>query len=486
MMASHFTDVTKSYFCTIFQPIMIENTTILTRAELGTLFGEEHCHDVPAECTSISTDTRYLKPGALFIALSGERFDGHDHVRTAMDKGAYAVMVLHEKAQHFADLPHIAVDDTLFALGELAGFHRRKFSLPVIAIAGAAGKTSTKELIAHCCSAQGHTLKTEANYNNRIGVPLTLLQLQKDHKAAVIEIGTNEPGEIERLAQIVAPTVGVITNIGKEHLEKLIDLDGVEKEETALFRFLENTQGIPVVNLDDERLQKYACLDQAITFSTQRNADVATSYEYDSRLHPHLTVSYKHDTSRTTLQTIGLTAVLNATAACAACIAAGMKIQTVAEALASYVPKESHGYARMVVTSLDGIMILNDCYNANPESMTLALQTLHEYPAQGKKIAVLGDMRELGEAAKHEHMDILTLAIHHAHHIIVLGDFFMEAARMMTQANTIMTAHTHEQCAKYIVDLCHTGDTLLIKGSRGMAMENVLISLHTLYEMNKE
>ena len=465
---------------------MIENTAIITREELNALFGEEHCHHLPAQCTGISTDTRYIKPGALFIALSGERFDGHDHVRTAVDKGACAVMVIHDKAKIFGDLPHIAVADTLFALGELAGFHRRKFSLPVIAIAGAAGKTSTKELIAHCCSAQWHTVKTEANYNNRIGVPLTLLQLHQDHKAAVIEIGTNEPGEIERLAHIVAPTVGVITNIGKEHLEKLRDLDGVETEETALFRFLEKTQGISVINLDDERLQKYTYLDKAITFSTQSNADVTASYEYDSLLHPHLTVSYKQVTSQSSLQTIGLTAVLNATAACAACIAAGMELQTILAALASYVPKETHGYARMVLSSLKGIMILNDCYNANPESMTLALQTLHEYPTHGKKIAVLGDMKELGTAAQHEHNEILTLAIRYADYCIVLGDFFRESVQMMAQTDTILTVQTHEECAESIVHLCRSGDALLIKGSRGMAMENVLLSLHAHYGMNTE
>ncbi len=452
---------------------MIENTTIFTREELFSLFGEEHCHHLPIECTSVTTDTRFLHSGALFIALSGERFDGHDHVRSAIDKGACAVIILHEKAALYSDLPHIAVEDTLFALGELARFHRDKFSIPIIAIAGAAGKTSTKELIAHCCAAQAITLKTESNYNNRIGVPLTLLQLQTYHQAAVIEIGTNEPGEIERLAHIVAPTVGVITNIGKEHLEKLIDLDGVEKEETALFRFLETNKGIPVINLDDERLARYVGINKAVTFSTRTHADIATTHTFDAELHPQLTLCYQNSIAPCVLKTIGPTAVLNATAAIAACLAAGMELGSVLKALAEYTPAETHGYARMVVQKIHGITFLNDCYNANPESMALALNTLDEYPAHGKKIAVLGDMRELGDATDIEHQVLINNAITKAHHLIVIGDYCIKAA-LRIQSDTISIAASHEHCAEQLRTLSKTDDIVLIKGSRGMRMEKVI------------
>ncbi len=452
---------------------MIENTTIFTREELYALFGKEHCHQLPAQCTSVTTDTRFLRSGALFIALAGERFDGHDHILTALDKGVSAIILLREKAPLYSHIPHIAVEDTLFALGELARFHRHKFSIPVIAVAGAAGKTSTKELIAHCCASQAITLKTESNYNNRVGVPLTLLQLQAHHQAAVIEIGTNEPGEIERLAHIVSPTVGVITNIGKEHLEKLRDLDGVEQEETALFRFLDNSKGIPVINIDDERLARYAMLDNSLTFSTRGDADVATTYTFDSELHPQLSVYFCGSIHQCRLNTIGLTAVLNATAAIAACLAAGMELDSVLKALAEYAPAETHGYARMVVQKIHGITFLNDCYNANPESMALALQTLHDYPTHGKKIAVLADMRELGDATDIEHQVLINNAITKAHHLIVIGEYCIKAA-LSIQSDTISIAASHEQCAQQLLALCKADDIVLIKGSRGMKMEKVI------------
>jgi len=231
------------------------NTATFTQPDLVTMFGPAAA-SLPTDLTitGISTDTRTLVPGNAFIALRGERFDGHDKIEEALQKGARLILT-----EDISRVPPrataLACGSTLHALGTFAWFHRRRFSIPVVAIAGAAGKTSTKDVVAHVLASTMSVLKTEANYNNQVGTPLTLLQLTHEHGAAVIEIGTNEPGEIEILCAMVQPTHGLITNIGKEHLEKLVDLDGVEKEETALFDYLRDHHGVALVNVDDDRGQ---------------------------------------------------------------------------------------------------------------------------------------------------------------------------------------------------------------------------------------
>jgi UDP-N-acetylmuramyl pentapeptide synthase len=209
------------------------NTAPFSRANLRELFGEQTNTVLPRDfrALGVSTDTRTLQAGNIFVALVGERFDGHSLISEAVQKGASLVVVNENTTVSLASVgaPCLRVENTLHALGELAHFHRSRFEIPVVAVAGAAGKTTTKEMIT-CVLGQEYTvLKTEGNFNNQIGVPLTLLRLEESHTVAVIEIGTNEPGEIEILSNIVAPTHGIITNIGKEHLEKLIDLDGVER-----------------------------------------------------------------------------------------------------------------------------------------------------------------------------------------------------------------------------------------------------------------
>ena len=214
------------------------NTASFNHADLTAIFGVG-ASDVPKDIavTGVSTDSRTLKPGNAFVALKGDRFDGHDHIPQAVEAGA-VLIIASDDTSSAGDTPKIRVQDTLHALGSFGWYHRRRFHIPVIAIAGASGKTSTKDLTAHVLAQRYMVLKTIANNNNQIGTPLTLLQLTAKHDVAVIEIGTNEPGEIETLTAMVQPTHGLITTIGPEHLEKLVDLDGVEKEETALFDYL--------------------------------------------------------------------------------------------------------------------------------------------------------------------------------------------------------------------------------------------------------
>lgn len=449
------------------------NVATFNHADLLAIFGDQASH-LPAalQLTGISTDTRTLEVGNAFVALRGERFDGHDNVQEALEKGA-ALVVVEESSGLTSNETTLVVTSTLNALGSFGWYHRRRFQIPVIAIAGAAGKTSTKDLTAHVLSQDMRVLKTQANYNNQVGTPLTLLQLTDEVDAAVIEIGTNEPGEIEVLSAMVQPTHGLITNIGKEHLEKLIDLDGVEREETALFDYLRDHGGLAFVNNDDPRLSKYATsFTRAITFGVENVADIHPSVTFDADVRPSLHIVHGAFTFRAQMKTHGLASAYNT--ACAMAIAWSMQMhpQFVQRGLATYQPPTAHGYGRMTVERVRDMVVLNDCYNANPESMMMALRTLQRYPAS-KRIAVLGDMRELGGASEDEHMHIVSASQENADVVIVMGDEFRRAAERMDAPHLIVTS-THRACVEHLIDVARENCVVLIKGSRGMTMERVI------------
>lgn len=456
------------------------NVATFTHEDLLAIFGDLARHlPVATQITGISTDTRTLERGNAFVALRGERFDGHNNVEEALQKGA-CLVVVEESAGFATSDTTLVVTSTLNALGSFGWYHRRRFHIPVIAIAGAAGKTSTKDLTAHVLSQDMRVLKTQANYNNQVGTPLTLLQLSEDVDAAVIEIGTNEPGEIEVLSAMVQPTHGLITNIGKEHLEKLIDLDGVEREETALFDYLHDHNGLAFVNNDDPRLAKYATsFTRAITFGVENVSDIHPSVSFDADVRPSMHIVHGAFTFQAHMQTHGLASAYNA--ACAMAIAWSMQMhpQFVQRGLATYEPPAAHGYGRMTVERVHGLTILNDCYNANPESMMMALRTLQRYPAS-KRIAILGDMRELGAASEDEHMHIISASQEYADVVIVMGDEFRRAAERMDAPHLIVTP-THGGCVEHLREVSRDGSVVLIKGSRGITMERVIDLLREQY-----
>jgi UDP-N-acetylmuramoyl-tripeptide--D-alanyl-D-alanine ligase len=449
------------------------NVAAFTHEDLLSIFGEQAQHLPQDLCvTGISTDTRTLVPGNAFIALRGERFDGHNSIDDALRQGA-SLVVAEVTSGRAADNATLVVDSTLHALGSFAWYHRRRYHIPVIAIAGAAGKTSTKDLTAHVLSQDMRVLKTQANYNNQVGTPLTLLQLDDTIDAAVIEIGTNEPGEIEILSAMVQPTHGLITNIGKEHLEKLIDLDGVEREETALYDYLRDHGGLAFVNNDDPRLAKYATtFTRAITFGVENIADIHPSVSFDADVRPSLHIVHGTYTFRANMQTHGLASAYNAACAMAIAWSLQMHPEFVQRGLGSYAPPASHGYGRMTVQRERGMVILNDTYNANPESMLMALRTLQRYPAN-KRIAVLGDMRELGLASQEEHMHIISASQEYADVVIVMGDEFRAAAERLDAPHLIVTS-THRGCVEHLLEVARENSVVLVKGSRGMAMERVI------------
>ncbi|GIV54809.1 MAG: UDP-N-acetylmuramoyl-tripeptide--D-alanyl-D-alanine ligase [Candidatus Kapaibacterium sp.] len=428
----------------------------------------------------VSTDTRTLEPGMLFVALRGERFDGHCFTQQAVERGAAALVLevtrQHELPQH--PVPTIWVRDTLGALGALARYHRRRFGIPVMAIAGAVGKTTTKDMTAHLLSAHGAVHKTPENWNNQVGVPLVLLGLRSYHTAAVIELGTNHPGEIEQLCRIVEPTHGLITTIAEEHLEFFGSLDGVEQEETALFRWLATSGGVACVNLDDLRLRRYhSMLPSVLTFGTTADAMLVASVRFEPQtLYPIVSLEWQGMRAEARIVQPGYAAALCAIAASAAAVSMGALLDVIAAQLAQYRPPPTHGYARMVVQSADGGMtILNDCYNANPASMRCALETLAAYPTNGRRLAVLGDMRELGAASPAEHRRILSFARERADALVLLGEDMHRAA--IELGVPALLADDHARAAELVRQIGRPGDVVLVKGSRTLALEHVIALL---------
>jgi UDP-N-acetylmuramoyl-tripeptide--D-alanyl-D-alanine ligase len=460
---------------------MLTNKAEFHIHELKAIFGENNLYNFNNKqvFNGVSTDTRTITPGNIFIALKGENTDGHTKINEAFNKGASAVII--EKSRQKANaipLPSIIVDNTLVALGKLANYRRNKFTLPVIAIGGSNGKTTTKNMTAHLLSQKFNVLSTFENFNNQIGVPLMLFQLDETHDIAVIEIGTNEPGEISILSSILNPTHGLITNIGKEHLEKFIDIVGVELEETFLFGYLVKKGGFAFINFDDERLIKYSVLfENFVSYAINNEAKIKAWIDFDEELHPRLKISNEDSTFFVELQTSGYTTALNAIASTAVAISFGLSSEEIIEGFQTFVPEESHGYARSYVQKISNFTLINDCYNANPDSMAAALNTLKLYPSRRGKIAVLGDMLELGEASFSEHSSILELSLPVADNIFIFGSEMKKALNNIKSNNKITHFENKNELVESLINSLKEGDVILVKGSRGMKMETIIESL---------
>ncbi|MGI6370369.1 MAG: UDP-N-acetylmuramoyl-tripeptide--D-alanyl-D-alanine ligase [Candidatus Kapaibacterium sp.] len=434
--------------------------------------------------SGVSTDTRTLEKNNIFIALKGEVFDGHDSLADAFKKEASAVIISEnwfKNHKNNIDFPAIVVKDTLKALAELAFFHRIRFNFPVIAVAGSNGKTSTKELIASVLSQRYKVLKTYKNFNNQIGVPLTMLQFDSTHQAAVVEIGTNSPGEISLLSELLKPDLGVITNIGKEHLEQLIDLEQVEIEETFLFGNLMKTGGVCFINCDDQRLAKYKnILKNSITYGTDKSQknDFNVEIELKNDLKPSLSFNINDENFVANLNAVGYAIALNATAAIPIGAYLGLTGSEIKVGLEAYKENSTEqSYARMALQNIGKFLFLNDCYNANPDSMLMSIKTLLAYKQAKKHIAILGDMFELGEATEEEHSNVLENASNSLYKVLVTGKN-MEQTAQKNKRNNVIYFGTLEEIANYIKKLDDIENTVfLLKGSRGMKMENIFLYL---------
>ncbi len=436
------------------------------------------------QAAGVSTDSRSIEQDNLFFALKGERFDGHEHVADAIGKGAAAAVVSNQwikMNKNSLNLPLIIVPDTLKALGELAFIHRIKFDFPIVAIAGSNGKTTTKELAAAVLSQKFNVIKTLKNFNNQIGVPMAIFQFDEKTEAAVIEIGTNSPGEIAILANILQPNFGLITNIGKEHLEELIDLDNVEIEETLLFGVLNNYSGICLINNDDERLKKYTqVISKYITYATNNEADFRVNIQMNDSLQSILSFSVDSESVVANSNLIGIAAGLNAAAAITIGYALGLSANEIKLGIESYKPEENNGYARMELFENENLLILNDCYNANPTSMEMSIQTLALCKTAKLRLAILGDMFELGTSSHEEHVKILNYACDMLDEVWIIGDNMHMAAENIN-SRKIKKYSFFTDIAKHLCNISnqYSVDTIavLLKGSRGMRMEQLLTLL---------
>lgn len=427
----------------------------------------------------VSIDSRTLQAGEIYFALRGEHHDGHDFVQEVLQKGAAAAVA--EKAwwskqqDDFKEAAIFLVDDTLLALQELSHYYRLKFSLPVLGLTGTNGKTTTKEMIAAVLSELGSVCKTEGNLNNHIGVPLTIFGLEKKHRAAVVEMGTNHFGEIARLCEMAEPQFGLITNIGRGHLEFLGDLEGVARAKTELFNSLP-ADGAAFVNLDDPLIVKHTANQKnKITYGFTNEARFqAQRLAPDDFGFPRMQV----EGEIFTLNLLGDHNLSNALAAAAVGLEFGVNLKKIKLALENVTLPGK----RLEVTRRNNVLIINDSYNANPDSTLAALAILRDVKTSGKRIFVFGDMLELGEAAAKEHARIgQELQNYKVDVLLAYGPLTAETARAAKTSRRPIAAQHFSEKDDLIAEIKNqlaAGDALLIKGSRGMKMEDALEALN--------
>lgn len=436
----------------------------IVRIANGQLVGENRTFG------SVSTDTRTLQPGALFVALSGPNFDGHDFVAAAAQRGAAAALVEHPLA---VELPQVVVGDSLAALSTFAREWRRQFSIPVIGVAGSNGKTTTKELIGSILSRLGACLVTRGNLNNHIGVPLMLLEMNATHRYAVIEMGANHPGEIAHLAGIAEPTIGIVTNAGAAHLEGFGSLQGVAAGKGELFQNLP-APGVAVINADDAfatTWREARSADAMLTFGFEQPADF-TAHKVQSADETH---GFRIDfdlvtpggTKAATLGLAGLHNLRNALGAAAVASAAGATLDQIATGLADMRPVAGRLELK---PAINGAFLVDDSYNANPSSLKAGLDAFRGF--SGKRWLVLGDMLELGDSANELHAEVgryarqagieRVLAIGKHSHFAV--EAFGRGAQWFADVDALIAEARSS---------LHAGVAVLIKGSRANRLERV-------------
>jgi len=426
----------------------------------------------------VCTDSRQAQPGDLFFAVKGDQFDGHDFLKEVASKGAAAVVI--ERRRRPVELPNCAVilvEDTRRALGGLAAAYRKDFSpmRGIVAVGGSNGKTTTKDLVAAVLRQKLSTLWSEASFNNDIGVPLTLLRLEQGHQAAVLEVGTNHPGELAPLVQMIQPRHGVITNIGREHLEFFGDLAGVAKEEGWLAELLP-TDGKLFLNGDNEWTNSVARRTRAPIICvglTDGNDWRVRSLRLDKQ-----GATFRVDAPRAEhggeyrVQLLGRHQVVNALFAIAVGAELGLNRAEIQSGLAECEPAKM----RLQLWEFGGVRELDDAYNANADSMLAALQTLQELPCKGRRVAVLGDMAELGAHSESAHAEVGRRAAQ-----LGVGQLFAvgKMAPVMAQAareaglNRVIELADVESAAAALKSFLKTGDVVLLKASRATRLERI-------------
>lgn len=457
------------------EPLSISEITSATN---GILFREGKAKVIRNLCT----DTRKLKRGDFFLAIKGDKFDGHNFISVAIKKGASGIIINQNKLRpHLLfNLPNtdttiISVVDTIISLGDLAKYYRKKFSIPVIAITGSNGKTTTKDMLAHILKFKYEVLKNEGTENNHIGVPLTLLRLTRKHKAAVIEMGMNHLGEIRRLTNIALPTIGIITNIGPSHLQFLKNLETVLQAKCELLENFDR-RNLAVLNSDDGLLAQAGNFSaKKVLFGIYNHGDFTASGINYKRNSSNFLVNYKYEIE---LSVPGEHNVYNALATIAVARELKISYEDIRKALKSFKSLQQ----RLNIKSLKGIHLIDDCYNSNPLSMRCALQTITSYAANRRKIVVSGDMLELGQFSPKFHKDIGRLiAKLGIDYLITVGSLSKHMSGAALKAgmpkSQVLHFNNKTQAAQELKSIIEPQDVVLIKGSRAIKMEEIISHL---------
>ncbi len=427
---------------------------------------------------SISTDSRTLKNGDLFVALIGERFDGHDFIKQAIERGAIGLVVSKEVNQNFGCI--IKVSDTLHALGDIARSYKERFNIPVIGITGSNGKTTTKDMIASVLQEKYNVLKSEGNLNNTIGLPLTVFNLSRSHEVLVLEMGISIPGEMSRLVEIAKPNIAVITNISPTHLEFLGSIEGVIAEKSILAR----TADIGILNADDPNVRnmRNGIKGKTFFYGINEPADVmAVDIDMDQNGRPNFRLIVKTNVEGEidiNLPSIGKHNVYNALRAASVGAIFGIELNLIKEALEKYQPMGM----RMQKLDIEGITIIDDTYNSNPASLIAAIDFLLAMDSSRKKALVVGDMLELGEHSDKLHTEIGRYIGRNAKRslskLITVGEKSVNIAKSAIESgigeNKVIICKTNSEAVSQLLSMLDEIDMVLIKGSRGMKMEEIV------------
>ena len=445
--------------------------TPCTAREICAAVGGTLLQDSGAPVTGVTTDSRAVQPGQLFIPLVGERFDGHAYIAKALEGGAAGCLTAREPETLLPGKLYIQVADTRLALKALASWYRDKFDLPVVQVTGSAGKTTTKEMIASVLSQRYNTLRTEGNFNNDIGAPLTLLRLMPEHQAAVIETGMNHFGEIRYLGEMVRPDIAVITNVGDAHIENLGNTrQGILRAKCEIFENL-TPEGIAVLNGDDELLNTVTLPQTILRCGVGDGCGVRVTDIDDRGLEGvACTVTIEGEHYRLTTSAPGRYMIYPMAMAAAIGRRLGLTGEEIAAGVAAYTTVGS----RMHLIRLPGErLVIDDCYNANPQSMAEGLRMLAASPARNR-VAVLGDMGELGQLTAQAHRDMGALTRRLGLTAVAVGEKMHALTETDPQAQWFATV---EEAMPAIRQLFTPGTAVLVKASHAMHFERIVKEL---------
>ena len=428
--------------------------------------------------SAITTDSRKIPQDSLFVPLKGERFDGHAFIQKVKKEGAYATLT--ENAFVADDtLVHIFVADTGKALLDLACYYRKQFEINVVGVTGSVGKTTTKDMIAAVLGHQLNVLKTQGNYNNEIGLPLTVFGLEKNHQVAVLEMGMNHFDEIRRLTHVAQPQIAVITNIGTSHIENLGSREGILKAKLEILEGL-HSDGLFLVNGCDSYLKECAKMwPHTLSYGIGEGFDYEADGIYTKEGLTFAKVKTPKSSFVISIPALGEHMVMNALVAIAIAEHMGLSENEMIEGLMAYTPSKM----RMnIVSHSNGITIMDDTYNASPDSMRASLKVLSDYQTQGRRVAILGDMFEMGEYGPKLHEEVGTFILDTAiDTVYCVGELAKYIFKGISQKEKVgLSVHHYQDKESFTKQLEHElkqGDTVLVKASRGMKFEEIVASI---------